>query len=126
MRISDWSSDVCSSDLALEPYAKVWGKLEDQAQRYLQRQHSSMKELKAYYDAVAPRLNEIFDHLDKFPMNDLPEQEALLYRTALGLTEAAMAIEVFNQPGVPYAPFPHLMAIEWNEYRRTDKLTSEL
>src|SRR3546814_17714780 len=91
MRISDWSSDVCSSDLvryrhdrqkgysvpnrkcygltkrrrqnrrtekesrstmtetvslpegfeALEPYAKVWGKLEDQAQRYLQRQHRS-------------------------------------------------------------------------------------
>src|SRR3546814_9110519 len=113
MRISDWSSDVCSSDLcygltkrrrqnrrtekesrstmtetvslpegfeALEPYAKVWGKLEDQAQRYLQRQHSSMQELKAYYDAVAPRLNEIFDHLDKFPLNDLPEQEALLYR----------------------------------------------
>ena len=101
----------------LAPFAAVWGPLEDQASRYLQRQHSTMKELKAYYDAVAPRLNEIFDHLDKFPMDDLPESEALLYRTTLGLTEAAMAVEVFNQPTVPYAPFPHKMAIEWNEYR---------
>jgi len=102
---------------ALEPFAKIWGPLENQADRYLQRQHSTMQELKEYYDATATRLDEIFDHLDKFPMNDLPEAEALLYRTALGLTEAAMAIEVFNQPCVPYAPFPHKMAISWNEYR---------
>ena len=101
---------------ALAPYAETWGKLESQEERYLQRQHSTMKELKAYYDAAAPRLNEIFDHLDKFPMDALPEPEALLYRTTLSLTEAAMAIEVFNQPCVPYAPFPHKMAIEWNEY----------
>lgn len=101
----------------LAPYAATWGRLDSQAERYLQRQHSSMKELKAYYDATAPRLDEIFDHLDKFPMNELPEAEDLLYRTALGLTEAAMAVEVFNQPCVPYAPFPHKMAIEWNEYQ---------
>jgi hypothetical protein len=102
---------------ALTSFAASWGRLESQEQRYLQRQHSSMTELKAFYDAVAPRLDEIFDHLDKFPMDDLPEAEALLYRTALGLTEAAMAIEVFGQPCVPYAPFPHKMAIEWNEHK---------
>lgn len=102
---------------ALQPYAATWGKLDSQEDRYLLRQHSSMDELKAYYDAAAPRLDEIFDHLDKFPMDALPDAEALLYRTVLGLTEAAMAIEVFNQPCVPYAPFPHKMAIEWNEYK---------
>lgn len=102
---------------ALAPFAGTWGKLDSQEERYLQRQHSSMTELKAFYDAVAPRLDEIFDHLDKFPMDKLPDAEALLYRTTLGLTEAAMAIEVFNQPCVPYAPFPHKMAIEWNEYK---------
>lgn len=102
---------------ALQPYAATWGKLTSQEERYLLRQHSSMEELRAYYDAAAPRLDEIFDHLDRFPMDALPASEALLYRTALGLTEAAMAIEVFNQPCVPYAPFPHKMAIEWNEYR---------
>jgi hypothetical protein len=102
---------------ALAPYALTWGKLNSQEDRYLLRQQTSMEELKAFYDAAAPRLEEIFDHLDKFPMDDLPEAEALLYRTTLGLTETAMAIEVFNQPTVPYAPFPHKMAIEWNEYK---------
>lgn len=100
---------------SLEAFAAVWGKLETQEQRYLQRQHSTMAELKAFYDATAPRLNAIFDHLDAFPMDALPASEALLYRTALGLTEAAMAVEVFGQPCVPYAPFPHKMAIKWNE-----------
>jgi hypothetical protein len=100
----------------LAPFAAVWGKLETQEERYLQRQHCKMEELKAFYDATAPRLNAIFDHLDAFPMDGLPEPEALLYRTALGLTEAAMAIEVFGQPCVPYAPFPHKMAIKWSEY----------
>ena len=102
---------------ALQPFAETWGKLDSQEDRYLLRQHNSMEELKAFYDAAAPRLDEIFDHLDKFPMDALPAPEALLYRTALGLTEAAMAIEVFGQPCVPYAPFPHKMAIEWNEYK---------
>ena len=100
----------------LAPHAAVWGRLETQEQRYLQRQHSTMAELKAFYDATAPRLEEIFGHLDRFPMDALPEAEALLYRTALGLTEAAMAVEVFGQPCVPYAPFPHQMAIRWTEY----------
>ena len=101
----------------LSQFVDTWGRLESQEQRYLQRQHCSMQELKAFYDAVAPRLDEIFNHLDIFPMDKLPEPEALLYRVTLGLTEAAMAIEVFDQPCVPYAPFPHKMAIEWSEFK---------
>lgn len=99
----------------LRAFAAVWGKLETQDLRYLQRQESTMAQLQSFYDATAPRLNAIFDHLDTFPMDALPEPEALLYRTALGLTEVAMAIEVFGQPCVPYAPFPHKMAIAWSE-----------
>ena len=48
----------------LAPFAAVWGDLQDQASRYLQRQHSTMKDLKAFYDAAAPRLDEIFTHLE--------------------------------------------------------------
>ncbi len=103
----------------LAPYAAVWGQLATQDLRYLQRQQSTMAQLKAFYDATAPRLNAIFDHLDSFPMDALPEPEALLYRTALGLTEVAMAIEVFGQPCVPYAPFPHKMAIAWSDLSPT-------
>jgi len=101
----------------LAPYAATWGQLMNQEERYLQRQMSAMEDLQAFYDATTPRLEEIFDHLDMFPMDDLPEAQALLYRTALGLTEAAMAVEIFNQPRVPYTDFPHNVAIEWSEGR---------
>lgn len=102
---------------ALAPYADTWGKLETQEDRYLLRQNTSMADHRAFYEVAAPRLDEVFDHLEKFPMDNLPPSEALLYRTILGLTEVAMAVEVFGQPTVPYAPFPHKMAIEWNEYK---------
>src|SRR3546814_16718219 len=72
---------------ALERWAKIWGALGSQNERYLQRQSSSLPELRNYYDAITPRLNEIFDHLDKFALESLPEHEALLFRTVLGLTE---------------------------------------
>jgi hypothetical protein len=100
---------------ALEPFAAIWGNLKSQNERYLKRQHSSMESLTAFYKAAATRLDEIFEHLEKFPKDALPASEALLYRTTLGLTEVAVAVEVFHQPCVPYAPFPHTMAIEWNE-----------
>ena len=47
----------------------------------------------------------------------LPEAEALLFRVVLGLTEASQAVEIFGQPRVPYAPFPHSVAMEWVGYQ---------
>ena len=100
----------------LEPHAKIWGKLDTQLERYELRQSSSMKELKLFYDLASPRLDEIFEHLDRFPMDDLPPPEALLYRTVMAMTEVAQSVEIFNQPRVPYAPFPHEMVLEWNSH----------
>jgi hypothetical protein len=103
----------------LAPYAAIWGKFDTQEERYLQRQASEMSALQAFYDAAAPRLSEIFDHLDRFPLDALPPPEALLFRTMLGLTEAAQAVELFKQPGVPFAPFPHKMGITWTDLRKS-------
>jgi len=47
----------------------------------------------------------------------LPEAEARLYRTVLGLTEASQAVEVFGQARVPYAPYPHSVKMEWVGYQ---------
>jgi hypothetical protein len=102
---------------SLTPYAAGWGLLETQRDRYLRRQQSPMSELRALYDAVAPRLDEIFTHLEQYPMDALPPPEAALYRIALGMPEVAMAVEVFNQPGVPFAPMPHVVDVDWFEYK---------
>jgi hypothetical protein len=101
---------------ALIPFAEIWGRFHTPAERYLYRQSSSMDALRGFHAAVAPRLEEIFRYLDGFPTDELPEPAATLYRTALGLTEAAMAVETFGQPNVPNAPFPHHVEVEAIEY----------
>lgn len=63
----------------LEPFLFEWGGLETQDQRYLQRQKLPIEDLHRYYDAVAPRLEEILIYLDSFTYGEpLPESEALL------------------------------------------------
>jgi len=101
----------------LEPYAAVWGDLHSQNERYLKRQDLSYGALEAFHAVAAPRLEEVFSYLDGFDMKNLPEPEALLFRTILGLTEVSQAVEVFGQPRVPYAPFPHSVKMQWVGYQ---------
>jgi hypothetical protein len=101
----------------LEPFAAVWGELHTQDARYLKRQELSYGELEAFHAAAAPRLEEVFSYLDGFDMKALPEAEARLFRTILGLTEVSQAVEIFGQPRVPYAPFPHSVKMQWVGYQ---------
>jgi hypothetical protein len=98
---------------ALAPFAETWGSLDSQQDRYLLRQWSKMEDLKVFYQAAAPLMEKVFAHLDKYPLEALPDPQACLFRIMLGLTEVAQAVEIFDQPGVPYAPFPHKMDIIW-------------
>jgi len=101
----------------LEPYVATWGHLHTQAERYEKRQALPYAELEAFHAALSPRLEEVFSYLDGFDPQALPEREALLLRVVLGLTEAAQAVEIFGQPRVPFAPFPHSVKMEWMGYQ---------
>ena len=72
-----------------------------------------MKTLTEFHAAAAHRLDEIFDYLDSFPEGDLPEPETRLFRTVLGLAEVMQAVEIYGQPRVKYAPFPHKLDTVW-------------
>jgi hypothetical protein len=97
----------------LAPFVAEWGHLESQDARYVQRQALPMARLQAYYDAVQPRLEAIFDHLDSFPYGpELPASEALLFRLVLAMSEVAQAVEVYGQPTVPHAPPNHSVTIQ--------------
>lgn len=96
----------------LAPFVVEWGSVETQDERYRQRQRLPMERLSAYYEAVAPRLKAIFDHLDSFPYGaPLPASEALLFRVVMAMSEVAQAVEVFGQPTVPRAPEGHSVPI---------------
>ena len=97
----------------LQPYIGNWGSLENQKDRYLLRQRSDMGSLKQFYDDAAPRLEEIFTYLDRFPVTEpLPASEQLLFDITLGLAEAAQAIEFYGEPGIPFARPGQIVSIE--------------
>ena len=97
----------------LAPFVEEWGDVETQDGRYRRRQSLPMERLDAYYKAVTPRLQAIFDHLGTFSYGPpLPAAEALLFRVVMAMTEVAQAVEVFNQPTVPHAPKDHSVKIE--------------
>ena len=92
----------------LEAFVAEWGDLETQDQRYLRRQSLPMERLTAYYAAVCPRLQGIFEHLDGFAFDaPLSPPQARLQRLVMAMSEVAPAVEVFGQPGVPGIPIGH-------------------
>jgi len=73
-------------------------------QRYNHRRAASREELRAFYDAMLPRIEAILTLVDDYPLGALPEELRPLYRLALSLAEVAPHIELYGgAPGVPYA-----------------------
>lgn len=81
----------------LDFWAEKWN-FSDIAGRYGQRKASTMAELRAFYEAVQPRMQAILDHLDGFSIYQLPEPERRLYRMLCGLCEASAAVELLGTP----------------------------
>ncbi|MFF2511330.1 hypothetical protein [Streptomyces sp. NPDC058086] len=88
------------SDFAeLEPYSD-WV-LGSERERYAKRLTSSMADMQAFYDAAFPLLDRATTHLDKFPLDDLPEPERNLMLLMFSLVMVSFPIEVWKQPRVP-------------------------
>ncbi|MFJ9376357.1 hypothetical protein [Streptomyces sp. NPDC101455] len=84
---------------ALEPF-DAWV-LESERDRYSKRLASSMEEMQAFYDAAFPLLEQASDHLDKFPLSELPEQERNLLLLMFSLVNVSFPVEVWKQARVP-------------------------
>ena len=95
----------------LQKYLEDWNHSTNIEDRYQIRQELPFARINAFYEAMAPRLEEVFAHLEKFPYGQLPAPEARLFNLTLGLAEAAQAVEVFEESCVPLAPPNHYVAI---------------
>lgn len=72
--------------------------------RQTRRRTASREELRAFYDAMLPRIEAILARVDEFPLGGLPQELHSLYHLALSLAEIAPHIELYGgAPGVPYA-----------------------
>jgi hypothetical protein len=75
--------------------------LAKESERTGKRLASPMEEIRAFYEAVLPRLEAIVQYLNQFPLDHMPgDAQHLLYLT-LSLVEVASAVELYGQPGVP-------------------------
>ena len=83
----------------LEPYLD-WD-LATEPERYAKRLASTMAEMQAFYDVAFPRLNDVIDYCDKFPLDDLPEDAKTLMHIMQSLVMVSFPIEAWKQPRVP-------------------------
>jgi hypothetical protein len=84
----------------LEPFAAAGWCLATERERYTKRLESSMSELQAFYDAAFPRFGEMVDHLDEFPLDDLPVEERNLLYLVYSVIQASLAVDMWGQPHV--------------------------
>lgn len=72
--------------------------------RQSRRRNATRPELKAFYDAMIPRLQDILAAVDAHPLGALPVNLRPLYNMALALAEIAPHIELYGgNPAVPFA-----------------------
>lgn len=86
----------------LERFAERWC-LATEADRWAQRHASSIDEMRALYEAVFPRVPEIFAYCDRFPLDDLPDDARNLLYLAFSFVMVSFPVEVWNAPRIPDA-----------------------
>ncbi len=88
---------------SLAPFAARWA-LPTQNERQSTRLHASAADLRAFYDAMLPHMESALAHVDTFPLGQLPEESAVLFRLMLSMAEVAPHVELYRgDPKVPHS-----------------------
>jgi len=80
-----------------EEFAQIWC-LPTESERWNRRLASSMAEMREFYQAFFPRVEEAIEYCDKFPLDELPDDATSLLHLVYSLVMVAMAVEIFGQP----------------------------
>ncbi len=87
----------------LEYLVSEWA-LATQNERQARRGRSNKGELQALYDALAPKLDAILEHVDTFPLGEMPPDTERLFFLALMLAEISPHVELYGgDPKVPHS-----------------------
>ena len=70
--------------------------LESERARTERKVAASMDDIRAFYDAVIPRLDAMIDHLEGFSGGDMPAPERRLFHMSLSLIELAGLVEHYR------------------------------
>src|SRR5262245_57504654 len=78
---------------------RAWS-LATEPERSKKRQASTMAEIKAFYDAMLARSEDVLQYVEQFPLEKMPTDAQRLFYLTLSLAEVAPAVELFGQPNV--------------------------
>ncbi|MFJ4376221.1 hypothetical protein ACIP1T_26850 [Pseudomonas japonica] len=95
---------------ALAPFLAQWN-LRTSHERWISRAQTPYADIQRFYDAMMERVEDATRYLDQFPLNDMPEPEANLFRLLLGMSHAAIAVEMHQAAGIRNAPANHALEI---------------
>ena len=84
----------------LEPFVAEWC-LDSEPERYAKRLASTMDEIQAFYDAIFPRAEEAIVYLEKFPLDNLPDDALRLLQLLYSLILVSFPVEIWKQPYIP-------------------------
>jgi hypothetical protein len=84
----------------LEPFAAGWC-LATEPERYAKRLASTMDEMQALYDACMPRAEAAIVYLEKFSLQELPDDALRLLRLLYSLIMVSFPVEIWRQPYIP-------------------------
>jgi hypothetical protein len=84
----------------LEPLVADWC-LDSEPERYAKRLSSTMEEIQSFYDAIMPRAEEAIQYLERFPLDDLPEDASRLLKLLYSLILMSFPVEIWKQPYIP-------------------------
>lgn len=85
---------------AFEGLAREWALPTEEA-RVRKRLSSSMGEIRAFYDAILPHVEEMLVYLNQFPLDEMPPEAMRLLYLCFSLAEVSLAVEWWGEPGVP-------------------------
>jgi len=105
------AADVLPAGFAdLAPFVPVWAQSTVSA-RIAARCNAPMHEIRAFYDAAEPRLEAMLSYLDGVQLDAMDPADARLLQLALGLVQAAVAVEINGAPIRPGTPWPNSIRV---------------
>lgn len=89
----------------LERFAAAGWALPREHDRWARRVRSSAAEIEDFYTTLLARMDAILAHLDRHPLDQVPEADRPLLYLALAFMDVAPAWEVFQAPDLPEPAF---------------------
>ena len=84
----------------LECFAAKWS-VQPEGERWALRMASTMDELQDLYDTGMAHIDDALDYIDKFPLNDMPEDALNLMYLLYSLVTISFTVECWGQPKIP-------------------------